>query len=238
MKSQSEHKGPMNGKLSQRPFFSIIITTYNRAEVINRALDSLIKQTEEDWEGIVVDDGGLDDTYNKVFPYLVSGSKIRYIQKAHTGEAASKNDGVYSSCGRYISFLDSDDEYKPKHLEYRKAILLEFPEVKFLYGGVKILGNPYVPDRINLGKIIKLENCVIGGTFFIERSLFISFGGFRNIYLGTDSDFFQRIKSSGVNMKETRRKTYIYHHEMQDSITNQLYSQIQTTRSIHDQAQA
>ena len=55
------------------PFFSIIITTFNRASLVVRALDSLIHQTENDWEAILIDDGSMDDTQTRVLPFLKKG---------------------------------------------------------------------------------------------------------------------------------------------------------------------
>ena len=128
-----------------------------------------------------------------------------------------------ASQGNYITFLDSDDEYDTTHLETRKTILLKNPSIKFLYGGVRILGNQYVTDRFDFAKKINLNDCVIGGTFFIERNLLFSLKGFRKILLGTDAELFDRIKKAEVTMQETQLPTYIYHHENMDSITNQLF---------------
>lgn len=228
MKNQPCQNTTNDAKLISQPFFPIIITTYNRTQLLNKALNSLVLQTEEDWEAIIVDDGSSDDIYSQVLPFLTSYSKIKYLRKAHNGEAISKNEGVYSSGGKFISFLDSDDEYSPSHLENRKSILMQNPLVKFLYGGVKIIGNQFVPDRLNYGEKISLNNCVIGGSFFIDRNLFISLNGFNKIYLGTDADLFDRIKKMEVTVMETSLPTYIYHHEIQDSITNKLYSDIQS----------
>jgi glycosyltransferase involved in cell wall biosynthesis len=197
-------------------------------QLLNKALNSLVLQTEEDWEAIIVDDGSSEDIYSQVLPFLTSYSKIKYLRKTHNGEAMSKNEGVYSSGGKFISFLDSDDDYNPRHFEYRKSILMQNPLVKFLYGGVKIIGNQFVPDRLNYWGKINLNNCVIGGSFFIDRNLFISLNGFSKIYLGTDADLFDRIKRMEVTVMETNLPTYIYHHEIQDSITNKLYSNIQS----------
>ena len=205
-----------------QPFFSIIITTYNRANILKRALESMISQTEKDWEAIIVDDESVDDTYLQVLPYLRSTNKIKYLRKVHSGEAFSKNAGIYESSGKFISFLDSDDEYSPEHLQSRKAILMQNPSVRFLYGGVKIIGNQYVPDRFDYSQKIRLSECVIGGTFFIERGVLFLLKGFRNIELGTDADLFDRAKQLGIIFKETNLATYIYHHENEDSITNML----------------
>jgi glycosyltransferase involved in cell wall biosynthesis len=222
MKEETYRDPVKNDNQSFRPFFSIIITTYNRAQIIQRALDSLVSQIERDWEAVIVDDESTDDTYLRILPYLCSNQKIRYIKKVHSGEALSKNEGINSSSGKYISFLDSDDEYDPIHLQSRKAILKTYPSVRFLHGGAKIIGNQYVPDRFDYKKRINLSECVIGGTFFIERDLIFQLNGFRNIILGTDADLFERASQAGISIMETKSPTYIYHHENEDSITNRL----------------
>jgi len=209
-------------KSRKQPFFSVIITTYNRANLLVKALDSLIRQTENNWEAIIVDDESKDDTYLKVLPYLQSNINIRYVRKIHGGEAASKNEGISSSYGKYITFLDSDDEYDPVHLQLRKEILIKDPSIRFLYGGTKIIGNQYVPDRFDFSKRIHLSKCIIGGTFFIARDTMLKLKGFRKIILGTDSDLFDRAIEAGIAIKETKLPTYIYHRENEDSITNTL----------------
>lgn len=206
--------------------FSVVITTYNRANLLVRALKSLIAQTDKDWEGILVDDGSTDDTYSQIKFYLESGSGIKYFRKRHGGEALSKNFGIKTSSGKFITFLDSDDEYAPVHLESRRDFLLQNPEIKFLHGGVKILGNPYVPDKNDPAVKINLMDCKIGGTFFIERETLLSLKGFRNILLGPDSDLFERAVKKKIRMAEIKVPTYIYHHENQDSITNTLFRQV------------
>jgi glycosyltransferase involved in cell wall biosynthesis len=206
------------------PFFSVIITTYNRAGLLKRALDSLIKQTDSDWEAIIVDDASEDDTHLQVKPYLEKYAQIRYIKKEHSGEPLTKNAGIFSSSGKYVTFLDSDDEYDTGHLASRKEILENDSSIRFLHGGVTVLGNQYVPDRFDPEKSVNLSDCVIGGTFFVERDLLISLGGFKNIYLGADADLLERALKKGIEVKETKNPTYVYHHETEDSITNMLYS--------------
>lgn len=212
-------------KTETQPFFSIIITTYNRAGIIKKALDSLLSQTEKEWEAIIIDDESSDDTYARILPYLKEYGSFRYYRKAHSGEAMSKNKGIYLSTGKFVSFLDSDDEYNPSHLLSRKAILLHDPSIRFLYGGVHIIGNQYVPDRFDYNKKINLSECAIGGTFFIERKTLIQLKGFRKIVLGTDADLFERALKADIQMRETKLPTYIYHHENEDSITNMMIRQ-------------
>jgi len=207
---------------SPPPFFSVIIATHNRAELLKRAVRSLIAQTEEDWEAIIVDDGSTDDTYSQILPYLSDYPKIGYLKKVHSGEALTKNEGIYATKGKYITFLDSDDEYKPDHLQSRKSILLNNPSVQLLHGGLKIIGNQYVPDRFDNTKKIHLKDCVAGGSFFIERNTFNSLNGFNDIHIGTDADLFERASNAKTAIMKTDIPTYIYHHENQDSLTNNM----------------
>jgi hypothetical protein len=73
--------------------------------------------------------------------------------------------------------------------------------------------------------MIHLSECVIGGTFFIERNTLIHLKGFRKIALGTDADLYERAVQKGISLKETKLPTYIYHRENEDSITNMMLRQ-------------
>ena len=132
MKMGSYYKSDYISGTANQPFFSVIITTYNRANILTRALDSLIGQTEHDWEAIIVDDESTDNTYLKLLPYLYSNPRIRYLRKVHSGEPLSKNSGINTSSGKFVTFLDSDDEFSPIHLQTRKAILTNNRGIRFL----------------------------------------------------------------------------------------------------------
>ncbi|MGN6531882.1 MAG: glycosyltransferase family 2 protein [Ginsengibacter sp.] len=204
------------------PFFSVIITTFNRASLIVRALNSLLYQTDHDWEAIIIDDGSTDDTKNRVLPFLKQGKNIQFIRQKSSGATFSKNKGIFLSSGKFTTFLDSDDEYTPQHLSIRKKILEQNAKIDFLYGGVKISGNPYVPDKNNYRKLVHLSECVIGGSFFIRRELALAMNGFIEMPLGSDADLFERIIASKAIIKKVTQESYIYHRETLNSITNNL----------------
>lgn len=212
-KNQSIHS-------SNAPFFSVIITTYNRADLLLRALDSLIRQIEQDWEAVIIDDGSTDDTKNRILPFL--NKKIHYVWQPPEGASAAKNSGILFSKGKYITFLDSDDEYDEHHLQLRKMALEENEQIEFMYGGIKIIGNPFVPNRFDFSKMIHLSHCSVGGTFFIKKRVFLSLGGFAEIPFGSDADFFQRINSSGIHITKCEHPTYIYHRDNENTITNNI----------------
>lgn len=209
-----------------QPMFSVVITTRNRASLLKRAINSLISQTERDWEAIIVDDGSTDDTYKHILGLIAPCLSIRYFWKHHSGAVPSRNFGIRVSQGRFVTFLDSDDEYHSLHLEYRRRFINRNPDVRFLFGGVKITGNQYVPDKNNPSKRIHLKDCLVGGTFVIEREALLSLDGFRVITLGSDSDLFERAKKAGITLAEIKHPTYIYHRDNQDSITNRLLKKV------------
>ncbi len=206
----------------QNSFFSVVITTYNRAALLKRAVESLIGQTENDWEAIIIDDGSTDDTYDQIRSYLESYPQIRYKKQSNQGTVRAKNAGIALAKGKFITFLDSDDEYTYDHLETRKEILENNSNVEFLHGGVRIVGNQYVPDRHDHSKKIHLSECVIGGTFFIKKEVALALKGFKPFPVGNDADFFERLTNTETVVLRTELPTYIYHRELENSITHNL----------------
>lgn len=205
----------------QNSFFSVVIATFNRASLLKRALISLINQTETDWEAIIIDDGSTDHTQALMQEFLhLFPHKIRCIKQVNQGAVKAKNEGIALAKGKFITFLDSDDEYRSTHLESRKKILNQHRKLEFLYGGVEIIGNQYVPDRHNHEQLIHLSECVIGGTFFLKKELAISLNGFRSFPIGTDADLFERVKETQIEILKTDLPTYVYRRETEDSITH------------------
>lgn len=200
------------------PFFTVIIPTFNRASLLPRALNSLLKQTEKDWEAIICDDGSTDDTFDVVKPFIATHPHIRYLYHQNRGTGLTRNSGLLAGCGIYATFLDSDDEYSPTHLAIRKEILLDYPEADLLHGGVTIIGDSFVPDKNDPSRLISLSECVIGGTFFVKRELAIGLGGFGSMRYADDSDFFERAQKAGFTTGETDAQTYIYHRDTPDSL--------------------
>ena len=97
------------------PKVSVIIPTYNRADFIEDAVESVLCQTYKDYEIIIVDDGSTDGTEDVLQKYH---NKIRYIYKSNGGEASARNTGIKHAQGAYIAFLDSDDLWLPERLKF------------------------------------------------------------------------------------------------------------------------
>lgn len=132
------------------PLVSVIIPTYNRAALLGRAVESVLKQTFQDFEAIVVDDASTDNTQGTIEKY--SNRRLIYLRHAiNKGGGAARNTGIMAAGGDFIAFLDSDDEWLPEKLERQ---LLAFaglpPAYGLVYSGFwRINGNTryYVPGK-------------------------------------------------------------------------------------------
>lgn len=98
-----------------RPYFSIAIPAYNRADIIGRAIESCLAQTFPDFEIIVCDDGSSDNTEDVVRAF--ADPRITYVRQENAGGGAARNRAVELASGRYIAFLDSDDAFMPEKLQ-------------------------------------------------------------------------------------------------------------------------
>jgi FkbM family methyltransferase len=121
---------------------SIIIPCYNHANLLREAVESVVNQTYQNWECIIVNDGSTDDTSNfaNYLIQLYPQKALRLIDKPNTGPADSRNVGVQNSSGKFILFLDADDKIHPKFLEECVEVLSAKPEVGFVYTDVQHFG--------------------------------------------------------------------------------------------------
>ena len=108
---------------------SVVTPTYNRADFIIEAVESVIEQTYENWEMIIVDDGSKDDTRTVLQPYLDKYSAIKYFYQDNQGQSVARNRGIKESQGDYICFLDSDNKWLPKKLELSVDAAVKNPDI-------------------------------------------------------------------------------------------------------------
>ena len=170
---------------------SVIIPLYNKETGIATALRSVLAQTYQDFEIVVVDDGSTDGSVAIVESF--DDPRIRLIHQQNAGVSAARNRGIAEAKGEYIAFLDADDEWMPEFLGEIVALQREFPECKaqatnysFCSNGVKsstILRKlPFDGERGVLSNYFEVASCshppVWTGAVCIERKLLQEIGGF------------------------------------------------------------
>ena len=102
-----------------KPEISVITAVYNRESYLGRTINSLLKQTFTSWELIAIDDGSTDESLKILTGFQENYENIKVVTQNHKNLSESKNSGINLSRGKYITFLDSDDEILPTHLETR-----------------------------------------------------------------------------------------------------------------------
>ncbi len=199
---------------------SILLCTYNRAKLLPNAIRSVINQTEQNWELIIIDDGSNDNTYNIVKQFLRHDPRIVYFYHNNQGLAKARNKGLAIASGDVICFVDSDDELAPDHLKKRLHYMKKYPSVDFIHGGMKLIGpkeKHYVADMTNPGKKIHLSKCHIGGTFFFRKKILNKVKGFRSIPFGEDFNFYTRVERL-FSVRKVKFPTYLYHLDAENRL--------------------
>ncbi len=168
---------------SETPRVSVVVPTYNRGWIVNEAIDSVLNQTFQQYELIVVDDGSTDDTKAILGEY---GNRIRVIHQANRGVSAARNRGIRAAKGPLIAFLDSDDVWVADKLSVQVAFFDRHPETLvcqteeiWIRNGVRV--NPGKRHRKRSGKIFEasLALCLVSpSAVMLRKDLFETIGLF------------------------------------------------------------
>lgn len=131
---------------------SILIPLYNKAASIARALDTVLAQTYQNFEIVVVDDGSTDDGAAIVEQY--TDPRIRLIGQSNAGVSAARNKGIAEAKGEYVAFLDADDEWLPEYLEVQHQLTEKYPQcdvfaTNYVFRGISGNKVPTILRRLN-----------------------------------------------------------------------------------------
>lgn len=177
---------------------SVIIPTYNRADLLPEAIDSVLAQTWKEMEIIVVDDGSTDRTEETVRRY---DDRVRYFYKEHGGPSSARNMGIKKAKGTYVAFLDSDDVWEPEKLRIQMDFMSEHPEIKFVCTDSSLIGSRECRQRKlrkesmgNLFPILYSNSFINTSTALMVKECFQEIGYFDEGYRSVeDYDVWLRV---------------------------------------------
>lgn len=216
--------------LVDRPFFSIIVPTYNRAHYLVGNLMTIINQTFESFEIIIVDDGSTDHTEQEVLGIV--SSKIRYFKTANRERSHARNYGLKMASGLYVNFFDSDDIMYADRLKNVSDFLQKnaFPDIMFTH-------YDFVDEHSNVinkmkrfyksfTKDILFNNFLATGSVFLKRELAAEFPFHedRRIITAEDWELWLRVHTQ-CEFAEYRKATFAILQHSQRSLAT-----ISTTR--------
>lgn len=220
---------------------SVVIPTYNRADRVVRAIDSVLAQTRPVDEIIVIDDGSTDDTEKIVLRY---GPPVRYVRQENAGPAAARNRGIAEAQGTWIAFLDSDDRWCPEKMASQMAIFERYPQLRWCSGpAIMVVGDRELVcpmgwrNRLSLRRYgyfpsylkARQRGCDQIGicSITLHREVFDRVGSLdlrlaaRSRSYGEDGELWLRIASIYPAIGWSDIPTFYWHHQSPDSLQAQ-----------------
>lgn len=128
--------------MNTRPTFTIIVPTYNQADYLGKALDSLLAQTDPDWEAVVVNDGSTDSTPAVMQSYELRDQRIKGFSKPNGGTGSALNYGLRQATGTWICWLSSDDLFDKHKLEIHREWITKEPGTSFFHTHFFVINEP------------------------------------------------------------------------------------------------
>jgi glycosyltransferase involved in cell wall biosynthesis len=188
------------------PRFSVIMPLYNKAPYVGRAVESVLNQTFEDWELIVVDDGSTDG--GDAIVEKIKECRIQLFRQSNTGVSTARNNGVKHAKSEFLCFLDADDWWNPDFLDSMSELIIKYPEGGIYGTGYSIVKNgksrpapigiekSFEDGEINYCKVYANTLCMPlwTGAVCMPRSVYNEMNGFKpNLRLGEDFDLWIRV---------------------------------------------
>ena len=192
------------------PTFSIIVPVYNAAETLHATVASVLKQTDLDWELILVDDGSTDLSVRVMMDLTGQDDRIRMVSQNNKGPSAARNLGAVLACGRYLAFLDADDFWTADKLashrcfhETFQGIDASFARIEFLEtdasGKATVRTASTVPAGVlDLPQVIAENPVCTTSNLVISSAAFHELGGFsEQMAHAEDQEFIARFVDQG-----------------------------------------
>ena len=219
---------------------SVNITTYNRAHLLPRCLDSVLSQSYQNLEIVIVDDCSTDDTDSIVKQYQQKDNRIKYIRHDENKKLSSaRNTAIKNSNGFYIAFLDDDDEWIDRDKIAKQVEIFEKKNnIEIVCSGVNIIDSNRKIKRKHFEKpnnlfahILKTNGIIHTSTVMTKKSIVEKVGGFDiRIPRGVDSDFYRNcIVKYGYDVYFMEDITANYYEYGSDRM-----SQTNSVKSIED----
>jgi len=209
-----------------RPLVSIITPTYNRADFISEAVESVLVQSYPDFELLIVDDGSEDNTSEVLGPYL-NDSRIKLFRQENQGQSVARNLALAEAKGEFICFLDSDNYWPKEKLEQQVRLFEKHPETDVLYGDNVIINEEGRElSRKNMSRysgsiarqMIK-DNCVAMNTTMARRKCFDEMGGMSGKRrVADDYDLWLRLSAKYIFRYEP--EYWAWYRVMEDQISS------------------
>lgn len=194
----------MSAENSNSPLISIIMPIFNAEKYLRESLDSILRQTYDDFELIIVNDGSIDGTQSIINEYAARDHRIVAIRQENTGQAIASNNGATRAKGKYIIRHDADDVSFNTKLEDYAETLKKYPEAIVITGSIEVIDEKgeflykeYVPTtNDDIKRSLHLRNPLPNGATLVKKSVFDEVGGYSNVF-AEDCDLWVKLYPLG-----------------------------------------
>lgn len=202
---------------------SVIIPTYNRVQLLTKAVASVMAQTMTDWELIISDDGSTDETLDHARSLAFQHANVILVRgETNQGVAWAIRRGVEAAKAKRFALLSDDDEYRPTYLETLSAALDANPDYDMVYSGVWVEywdtifgGMAGQASEMQLGYPGELPYHNVVWGFMANRSMYDALGGWPTRFkIANDWDFFLTAYASGMRLLRITDPLYVYRYWM------------------------
>lgn len=207
---------------------SIIVPVYNTEKYIGNCIESILKQSEKDFELLLIDDGSKDQSVEICDRYAAKDRRIKVIHKPNGGVSSARNLGLDTAKGKMIFFIDSDDTVGPDYLKNLEILSDE----EFVQSGVKVLENDYLKAEMSHENIFKDFNrfwmesrqqwpsmCCLSRKVIEDNHLRFD----TNLKMGEDGLFNQIFISKCKKIRRTTFNQYYYNSDNLESASHKFY---------------
>lgn len=205
------------------PKVAVIMPCHNQGQYLADCLESLILQDFQDWVGIVVDDGSLDNTREVGELFVAKENRLSYLWQEKQGPGAARNAGIHKTNSEFILPLDADDYIHPSYLSKTVAALEAHPEVKLIYTGCRFVGEIQgaMHQRTYCYRELLSGNIIINTALF-RRSDFLKTSGYDvTLTAWEDWDFWLTLLKPTDKVYKIEEELFFYRRKIQ-SRNNQL----------------
>jgi glycosyltransferase involved in cell wall biosynthesis len=206
-----------------RPTFSVVIPVFNSERTIADTVHSVLRQTDRDFEVLLIDDGSRDDSLVRMRVLATEDPRVQVVSCDNAGVAATRNLGATMARGDLIAFLDADDLWHPSKLAQHRALHdadpalgVSFARVAFVSPGREAFDPDQTCSTVPLGRLtldqLIAENPVCtASNIVVTRACFEASGGFRvDMRYAEDQEWLARLAASGITIRGTSKRLVEY----------------------------
>lgn len=198
------------------PTFSVVVPLYNKRDYVRQTVESVLAQSLQPLEVIVIDDGSTDGSAAAIAD--LAGDRLRIVRQANAGVSAARNRGVAEARGRWIALVDADDLWLESHLATLDELARRFSQADLVASSFRrvspdaacaaLLARP-APSRPGLFDLFtdRRDDVLSASSVAIRREAFLAAGGFGNLRVGEDTEFWVRFALDHVFACDPRGTT-------------------------------